>query len=101
MLQYYLRAEGLALSWVGTGRLIFRIDLPEEDFAEIARRIVAAASAMHRDGWWWSVPELTNQAIRRRVRQETFRRLRSRAPVHASDQSAARASGSTATSSTS
>lgn len=24
MLQYYLRAEGLALSWVGTGRLIAR-----------------------------------------------------------------------------
>ena len=23
MLQFYLRAEGLALSWVGTGRLIF------------------------------------------------------------------------------
>ena len=23
MLQYYLRSEGLALSWVGTGRLIF------------------------------------------------------------------------------
>jgi glutamate-1-semialdehyde 2,1-aminomutase len=23
MLQYYLRAEGLALSWVGTGRIVF------------------------------------------------------------------------------
>jgi glutamate-1-semialdehyde 2,1-aminomutase len=101
MLQYYLRAEGLALSWVGTGRLIFRIDLPEEDFVEIARRIVVAATAMHRDGWWWSVPEMTNQAIKRLVRQETLLRLRSRALVHASDQSAARATGNTATSSTS
>jgi glutamate-1-semialdehyde 2,1-aminomutase len=73
MLQFYLRAEGLALSWVGTGRLIFRIDLPEEDFAEIASRIVTAAVAMHRDGWWWTAPELTNQSIRRRVRQETLR----------------------------
>ena len=27
MLQFYLRAEGLALSWVGTGRLIFSLDL--------------------------------------------------------------------------
>ena len=27
MLQYYLRAEGLALSWVGTGRLIFSPEL--------------------------------------------------------------------------
>jgi glutamate-1-semialdehyde 2,1-aminomutase len=101
MLQYYLRAEGLALSWVGTGRLIFRIDLPEEDFVEIARRIVVAATAMHRDGWWWSEPEMTNQAIKRLVRQETLLRLRSRALVHASDQSAARATGNTATSSTS
>jgi len=73
MLQFYLRAEGLALSWVGTGRLIFPIDLPEEDFAEIATRIVTAAVAMHRDGWWWTAPELTNQSIRRRVRQETLR----------------------------
>jgi glutamate-1-semialdehyde 2,1-aminomutase len=75
MLQFYLRAEGLALSWVGTGRLIFRIDLPDDAFAEIARRIVEAAVAMHRDGWWWSSPELTNQAIRRRVRSETLRAL--------------------------
>jgi glutamate-1-semialdehyde 2,1-aminomutase len=26
MLQFYLRAEGLALSWVGTGRLIFSLN---------------------------------------------------------------------------
>ena len=75
MLQFYLRAEGLALSWVGTGRLIFPIDLPDDAFTEIARRIVAAAAAMHRDGWWWSAPELTNQTIRRRVRSETLRAL--------------------------
>ena len=73
MLQYYLRAAGLALSWVGTGRLIFRIDLPDEDFAEIARRLVTAAAAMQNDGWWWASPELTNQSIRRRVRRETLR----------------------------
>ena len=101
MLQYYLRAEGLALSWVGTGRLIFRIDLPEEDFAEIARRIVAAATAMHRDEWWWSVPELTNQAIKRRVRRETLLRLRSGGLFRASGRSTVPASDSTATSSTS
>ena len=29
MLQYYLRAEGLALSWVGTGRLIFSLNYTE------------------------------------------------------------------------
>ena len=70
MLQYYLRAEGLALSWVGTGRLIFSLDYAEGDFAEVAERFVAAARAMHADGWWWTAPELTDRAIRRRVLRE-------------------------------
>ena len=43
MLQYYLRAEGLALSWVGTGRLIFSLDYSDADFEEVARRFIAAA----------------------------------------------------------
>ncbi len=98
MLQFYLRAEGLALSWVGTGRLIFRIDLPEDDFAEVTRRIVSAAVAMQRDGWWWSSPELTNQAIKRRVRQETLRAL---GLSRASGRSTPRASDREAPSSTS
>jgi len=98
MLQFYLRAEGLALSWVGTGRLIFPIDLPDDAFAEISRRILAAAVAMHRDGWWWSAPQLTNQTIRRRVRFETLRALR---VSRASGRSAAPASGREAPSSTS
>ena len=53
MLQYYLRAEGLALSWVGTGRLIFSLNYTEADFEAVADRFVAAARAMQRDGWWW------------------------------------------------
>ena len=32
MLQYYLRAEDLALSWVGTGRLIFSLDYTDAAF---------------------------------------------------------------------
>ena len=32
MLQYYLRAEGLALSWVGTGRLIFSLNYTRRRF---------------------------------------------------------------------
>jgi glutamate-1-semialdehyde 2,1-aminomutase len=96
MLQFYLRAEGLALSWVGTGRLIFPIDLPDDAFAEIARRIVTAAVAMHRDGWWWSAPELTNQTIRRRVRFETLRAL---GVYRASDRSALPSAGKAAPSS--
>jgi glutamate-1-semialdehyde 2,1-aminomutase len=70
MFQYYLRAAGLALSWVGTGRLIFSLNYSAADFAAVADRIVAAAEDMQRDGWWWSPPELTNRAIRRRLLKE-------------------------------
>jgi glutamate-1-semialdehyde 2,1-aminomutase len=53
MLQYYLRGQGLALSWVGTGRLIFSLNYSDRDFAAVADRFVAAAEAMRADGWWW------------------------------------------------
>ena len=56
MLQYYLRAEGMALSWVGTGRLIFSLNYSDADFLAVADRFVAAARAMEHDGWWWCEP---------------------------------------------
>ena len=67
MFQYYLRAQGLSLSWIGTARLIFSLNYGDADFAAVADRVVAAAEAMRRDGWWWQNPALTNKAIRRRV----------------------------------
>jgi len=70
MLQYYLRAEGLALSWVGTGRFIFSLNYDEADFAAVAERFVAAAQAMQRDGWWWVPPGVTDKAIRRDILRE-------------------------------
>jgi glutamate-1-semialdehyde 2,1-aminomutase len=70
MLQYYLRAEGLALSWVGTGRFIFSLNYTDADFAEVADRIVAAAEKMKRDGWWWLSASLTNKKIRRQILKE-------------------------------
>jgi glutamate-1-semialdehyde 2,1-aminomutase len=70
MFQYYLRAEGLALSWVGTARFIFSLNYSDADFDAVADRVVAAAEAMRRDGWWWSEAALTNKAIRRRIFRE-------------------------------
>jgi glutamate-1-semialdehyde 2,1-aminomutase len=70
MLQYYLRAEGLALSWIGTGRLIFSLNYTDADFAAVCDRFVAAARAMERDGWWWSDPALSNRSIKRGILRE-------------------------------
>lgn len=70
MLQYYLRAEGLALSWVGTGRLIFSLNYGEEDFAAVVDRFLVAAKAMEADGWWWADPAVTNKTIKRGILRE-------------------------------
>ena len=70
MLQYYLRAEGLVLSWVGTGRLIFSLNYSDADFTTVADRFLAAARAMERDGWWWTGPATTNKSIRRQILRE-------------------------------
>jgi glutamate-1-semialdehyde 2,1-aminomutase len=70
MLQYYLRAEGLVLSWVGTGRLIFSLNYSDADFAAVTDRLLAAARAMNQDGWWWTAPATTNKSIRRQILRE-------------------------------
>jgi glutamate-1-semialdehyde 2,1-aminomutase len=72
MLQYYLRAEGLALSWIGTGRLIFSLNYTDDDFRAVTERFVAAAKKMHQDGWW-SGTLSTNKSIRRRILRETIK----------------------------
>ena len=85
MLQFYLRAEGLALSWIGTGRLIFSLNYTDADFDAVAGKFVAACEAMQRDGWWWSDENATNKSIKRQVLRELVatalqRRLPSRTP---------------------
>lgn len=72
MLQYYLRLHGLALSWVGTGRLIFSLNYSDVDFEAVVQRFVLAATEMKNDGWWWHTPELTNKHIRRQILKETL-----------------------------
>jgi len=83
MLQYYLRAEGLMLSWIGTGRLIFSLDYSDADFAEVADRFVAAARVMKADGWWWRNPALTNTSIKRTIFKEMIARRLFGTPDHA------------------
>ena len=92
MLQFYLRAQGLALSWVGTGRLIFSLNFSDADFDEVAKRFVAAARAMEDDGWW-AGPVQTNKAIRRGILLEmlSHRLAFKRADVSPSDRSAGHA----------
>ena len=73
MLRYYLRERRLALSWVGTGRLIFSLNYSDEEMAEVPaplrRRLLPQA-----DGWWWSSPDLTHRSISARpVAREMLR----------------------------
>ena len=72
MLQYYLRAHGLALSWVGTGRLIFPLNFSEAMFAQFVERFVAAAKTMRQDGWWDAPAGLADKAIRRSLLREAL-----------------------------
>jgi glutamate-1-semialdehyde 2,1-aminomutase len=74
MFQYYLRAEQLALSWVGTGRLIFSLNYTDADFTQVADRFVAAAEKMKQAGWWWREASLTNKNIRRKILKEMITR---------------------------
>jgi len=76
MLQYYLRHHGLALSWVGTGRLIFTLNFSDTDFADMLERFVGAARQMQQDGWWWRAPGLTNKSIKRGLLREMLSNLR-------------------------
>ena len=36
LLQYYLRAEGVTLSWVGTGRCLSSMDFTNDDYLDLA-----------------------------------------------------------------
>ena len=73
MLQFYLRAHGLALSWVGSGRLIFSLNYGEAEVHEVRERFVAAARQMRSDGWWWHDAAQTDRGIRRSILKEMLR----------------------------
>ena len=93
MFQYYLRAQGLSLSWIGTARLILSLNYSDAEFAAVADRVLAAAEAMRRDGWWWHDPALTNKAIRRRVLRELLQAWWATSSIGSTSSPRSRASG--------
>ena len=76
MFQYYLKAEGLLLSWVGTGRFIFSLNYTDADFAIVSAKFMQAARRMVWDGWWWSDSALNNKDIKRKLLGEMWRARR-------------------------
>lgn len=70
LFQYHLRSEGVALSWVGSGRIIMSHNFSDAEFDELVERFVRAGKAMRDGGWWWQGPGLTNKAIKRQVLKE-------------------------------
>lgn len=52
LLQYYLRDEGLNLSWVGTGRVCFSLDFTPKELTQVREMLVKACHKMEEDGWW-------------------------------------------------
>jgi glutamate-1-semialdehyde 2,1-aminomutase len=57
LLQYYLRAEGVTLSWVGTGRCLSSMDFTAEDYEDLQAKLLNAAHKMKSDGWWLTTAE--------------------------------------------
>ena len=57
LLQYYLRAEGITLSWVGTGRCLSSMDFSTQDYEELQVKLMSAVRKMKSDGWWLSEQE--------------------------------------------
>jgi glutamate-1-semialdehyde 2,1-aminomutase len=77
LLQYYLRAEGVTLSWVGTGRCLASMDFTPQDYMALQRALVSATTQMTRDGWWLDATEYPQKEKRMKSRlvQEMLRSL--------------------------
>jgi len=78
MFQFYLRNEGLELSWTGTGRFIMSLNYSDHDFEAVTDRFVKAAEKMKADGWWWQSDGLTNRSIKRMMINDI---LKARFPI--------------------
>ncbi|RFO95744.1 glutamate-1-semialdehyde 2,1-aminomutase [Rhodoferax lacus] len=70
LFQHYLRQEGVALSWVGSARIIWSLNFSDEEFEQVLQCFVRAGLAMQADGWWWTDGLTTNKTIKRRLLRE-------------------------------
>lgn len=70
LFQHYLRFEGVALSWVGSARIIWSLNFSDADFEQVVQCFERAAKAMQADGWWWTDGVSTNKTIKRRLLRE-------------------------------
>jgi glutamate-1-semialdehyde 2,1-aminomutase len=57
LLQYYLRAEQVTLSWVGTGRCLSSLDFRAANYQALQTKLLNAAHTMKSDGWWLNEQE--------------------------------------------
>ena len=80
MLQYLLRWHGVALSWVGTGRLIFSLNVSDTDFDAVLEKFVRAGRDMREQGWWAPVAGQSNRGIRRGILREVIATALGRRP---------------------
>jgi len=86
LLQYYLRAEGVTLSWVGTGRCLSSLDFTPDDYRALQLKIIAAVKAMRGDDWWLEAskfPQLEKQMRRRLIREMAGSLVQAPAPLRA------------------
>ncbi|HWW83906.1 MAG TPA: aminotransferase class III-fold pyridoxal phosphate-dependent enzyme [Vicinamibacterales bacterium] len=74
LLQYYLRAEGVTLSWVGTGRCLSSMDFTDSDYAALQQKLFDAALRMKGDAFWLTAQEYPEREkrMRQRLAREMF-----------------------------
>mmetsp|Transcript_8975 Transcript_8975/g.13422 ORF Transcript_8975/g.13422 Transcript_8975/m.13422 type:complete len:1248 (-) Transcript_8975:173-3916(-) len=70
LLQYYLKDEGINLSWVGTGRLNFSLDFTKEDMKIVKKKLKRACERMIEDGWWHNETVASGLAIKLKLAKE-------------------------------
>jgi len=68
LLQYYLRAEGVTLSWVGTGRCLSSMDFTVDDYHALQEKLLTAAHKMKSDRWWLTAEEYPEREKTMRAR---------------------------------